>query len=224
MLLFALKCFYPARIFLIRGNHESRHLNEEMEEWGFHEHIMKRFEKHIGLYAAEHLYETIHDAFDWLPLAAVIDKKVLVLHGGIGSGNFTISDLAKVRRPMQDYDQNVPRFVHAVLWSDPTDSDHDMAKGVHPNPRGDQISLFGPDVTQAFCRTNKIDLIVRSHQLVPKGFKHMHGGRLITLFSARNYFESYKNDGALLLLAYDEQGRLRVRPKRVSHRPLNLTP
>eukprot|EP00966_Prymnesium_polylepis_P084619 1959004-Prymnesium_polylepis.1 len=43
-------------------------------------------------------------------------------------------------------------------------------------------------------------------------------GRLVTLFSARNYFESYENDAALLLVAADESGALRVRAKRLAHR------
>ena len=41
--------------------------------------------------------------------------------------------------------------------------------------------------------------VVRSHQYVRHGYKVMHGGRLITLFSARNYFGRVENDGALLL-------------------------
>ena len=48
----------------------------------------------------------------------------------------------------------------------------------------------------------------------------MHSGRLITLFSARNYFQSgpsHANDGALLLLAPDANGHLRVHPKRLAH-------
>ena len=47
----------------------------------------------------------------------------------------------------------------------------------------------------------------------------MHGGRLITLFSARNYFSSdgQTNDGAMLLLTSDPNGHLRVHPKRLAH-------
>ena len=52
----------------------------------------------------------------------------------------------------------------------------------------------------------------------------MHAGRLATLFSARNYISSAadlptadRNDGALLLLAPDGEGHLRVRAKRLLH-------
>ena len=80
------------------------------------------------------------------------------------------------------------------------------------------MPVFGPDVTAAFCAANRISLVVRSHQFVREGVKFMHGGHLATLFSARNYFDQQENDSALLLVAADEQGKLRVRAKRLAHR------
>ena len=59
-----------------------------------------------------------------------------------------------------------------------------------------------------------------SHQYVRQGYKVMHGGRLVTLFSARNYFTGdggVSNDSALLLLAADGNGHLRMYPKRLAH-------
>lgn len=41
----------------------------------------------------------------------------------------------------------------------------------------------------------------------------MHGGHLLTVFSARNYFDREENDGALLLIAKDAEAALRIRPK-----------
>merc|ERR1719181_1277872 len=95
-----------------------------------------------------------------------------------------------------------------------------MDKGVHANiGRGGQdtdIHKFGPDITNAFCERENISLVVRSHQYVRQGYKVMHGGHLITLFSARNYMDGDENDGALSLLAADINGHLRVHPKRVA--------
>ena len=48
-----------------------------------------------------------------------------------------------------------------------------------------------------------------------RGYKYMHAGRLVTLFSARNYFGREENDAALLLVARDGYGQIRVRPKRL---------
>ena len=46
----------------------------------------------------------------------------------------------------------------------------------------------------------------------------MHGGQLLTVFSARNYLDLQSNDSALLLIAYDCDGKMRIRPKRLLHR------
>ena len=97
-----------------------------------------------------------------------------------------------------------------------------MQRGVHPNPRGDGIPLWGLDVTLDWCARSNVDLIIRSHQWVREGVKYMHSGRLVTVFSARDYCYrppdlDLRNDGALLLLATDSLGALRVRPKILRH-------
>merc|ERR1712008_123774 len=135
------------------------------------------------------------------------------LHGGIGDGNWGLPDLEQVQRPMKDDSDDI---VRNVLWSDPSDSDSAMRKGVHENDeRGGGVVEFGPDITRAFCEREGISVVIRSHQYVRQGYKVMHGGHLITLFSARNYFEEDDNDGALILLAPDINGHLRLHPKRL---------
>jgi hypothetical protein len=67
-------------------------------------------------------------------------------------------------------------------------------------------------VTKEFCQLNGIDMIVRSHQDFSQGYKLMHSGHLITIFSARNYYHR-DNCGAFLLVTPDAYGDLRVRPK-----------
>ena len=76
-----------------------------------------------------------------------------------------------------------------------------MARGVHGNPRGDDVATFGPDVTERFCEREMIDLVIRSHQYVPEGYKVMHSGHLITLFSARDYLEQHRFCASFRLFA-----------------------
>jgi len=128
-----------------------------------------------------------------------------------------------VPRPLRSL-RGAPVWVAQALWSDPSDSDAQMAWGVHHNRERDPhlndpkvMMRFGPDVTEAFCRREKVQLVVRSHQYVAEGVKWMHGGRLVTVFSARNYLRAAKNDGALLLVAIDGHGHYRVRAKRLLH-------
>ena len=74
--------------------------------------------KKVSLYiyiARNQVYEAIHTAFEWLPLAAVVGKSVLVLHGGIGDGTWSVDDLNAVCRPIKECDDgSVPACVYQV--------------------------------------------------------------------------------------------------------------
>lgn len=212
VLLFALKVLYPTRVYLVRGNHEFRSMNTDPQT-GFLAQCKLRFGS-----GGPQIFEACHGAFDWVPIAALVHDSVLVLHGGLGDGSWGLDQLRTVRRPIKCcYDSAVPPCVLAAMWSDPTESDNDMARGVHASPRGVGIQTFGPDVTEAFCRREGVQMVVRAHQFVQEGVKFMHGGRLTTVFSARNYFQRELNDSAFLLLALDHDGDLRVRPKCLLH-------
>lgn len=47
-----------------------------------------------------------------------------------------------------------------LLWSDPQEDN-----GRAPSKRGVGVS-FGPDVTKSFLKANKLDLLVRSHEVI----------------------------------------------------------
>lgn len=51
------------------------------------------------------------------------------------------------------------------------------------SPRGAGF-LFGRDITQSFNFMNNLDLVARAHQLVMEGYKHMHNGEIVTVWSA----------------------------------------
>ena len=69
-----------------------------------------------------------------------------------------------------------------ILWSDPQPQN-----GRSPSKRGVGIQ-FGPDVTAKFLAKNKLDYIIRSHEVKPEGYEVGHGGQCITVFSAPNYW------------------------------------
>ena len=88
--------------------------------------------------------------------------------------------------------------------------------------------LFGLDRFHALLNVREIHDILIKHfcqhplfrcfDIVIVKIDPMDFGRLATLFSARNYFAGEHNDSALLLVAPDEQGSLRVRTKRLQPR------
>lgn len=44
-----------------------------------------------------------------------------------------------------------------------------------------------PDIVEAFCERNNLDMIIRGHECVMDGFERFAQGRLMTVFSAPNY-------------------------------------
>eukprot|EP00927_Polykrikos_kofoidii_P012674 TRINITY_DN15490_c0_g1_i1.p1 TRINITY_DN15490_c0_g1~~TRINITY_DN15490_c0_g1_i1.p1 ORF type:complete len:839 (-),score=142.09 TRINITY_DN15490_c0_g1_i1:52-2481(-) len=212
-LLFALKVLYPTKVWLLRGNHEDRGMNAK---YGFKDTCTAQLGQDFGL----KIYDLIHKCFDHLPVCAVIEDKVLVVHGGIGDGMWKLSDLRAVKRPLDDQQLEQPSksWIYNLLWSDPIEDgqDADEVFGVHVSPRGKLASVFAWNVTKMFCARNGLSLVIRSHQSKQDslGFDVMHENLLIRVFSARDY-EEHCNDGAVLLIskAKDEEGLLMVRPQ-----------
>ena len=80
--LFGLKLLYPNKVFLLRGNHETRDVNgweEHYKEKSFLFQCKMRFGNEKG----DFIWEECNKAFDRLPLSSVIDHEIFCIHGGI---------------------------------------------------------------------------------------------------------------------------------------------
>ncbi len=75
-LILLLKIMYPSRISAIRGNHESRHINQI---YGFYEECHKKFPEHMS----SKIFNAFNECFDSLPLAATVEGSVFCTHGGL---------------------------------------------------------------------------------------------------------------------------------------------
>eukprot|EP00931_Biecheleriopsis_adriatica_P020781 TRINITY_DN13787_c0_g1_i5.p1 TRINITY_DN13787_c0_g1~~TRINITY_DN13787_c0_g1_i5.p1 ORF type:complete len:835 (-),score=136.92 TRINITY_DN13787_c0_g1_i5:87-2591(-) len=204
-LLFALKVKYPQQIHLIRGNHEDPTINAI---YGFREECRRRLNEDPD--DPESCWNKFNRAFEWLPLGAVIEDKILCLHGGIGGSVETVAEVNSMQRPLQVAQIPQTPFEQRVtdlLWSDP--SDNDSIGGVTQNETRDpdgtgRIVKFGPDRVESFLEQNKpLSMIIRAHECVMDGFERFANGRLITLFSATDYCGHHKNAGALLFIRRD---------------------
>eukprot|EP00930_Biecheleria_cincta_P029968 TRINITY_DN20790_c0_g1_i2.p1 TRINITY_DN20790_c0_g1~~TRINITY_DN20790_c0_g1_i2.p1 ORF type:complete len:767 (+),score=111.39 TRINITY_DN20790_c0_g1_i2:81-2381(+) len=214
--LFALKILYPTRVWLNRGNHEDRQQNNRTTQIGSIGFDKACSEQLGGV--GEDVFCAFQQVFEWLPLASRIEEKILVLHGGLGQGDWTLAELKAVQRPLSS--ENLPSelggAVYNILWSDPLRHTQEARKnplqsfGVHDSPRDKHFQImknFGRDVTERFCAREGLDLVIRSHQFTSdcKGYELMHDGRLLRVFSARNYMGTVPNDGGTLLIAYGSE-------------------
>ncbi|KAI3974560.1 hypothetical protein MKX01_020332 [Papaver californicum] len=207
-LLLALKVEYPQNVHLIRGNHEAADINAL---FGFRIECIERMGERDGIWA----WHRINRLFNWLPLAALIEKKIICMHGGIGRSINHVEQIESLQRPITMEAGSV--VLMDLLWSDPTEND--SVEGLRPNARGPGLVTFGPDRVMEFCNNNDLQLIVRAHECVMDGFERFAQGHLITLFSATNYCGTANNAGAILVLGRD----LVVVPKLIHPLPPAVT-
>jgi serine/threonine-protein phosphatase 6 catalytic subunit len=167
-LLLCYKARYPACITLLRGNHECRQVTQV---YGFYDECFRK-------YGSANAWKYCTEVFDYFALAAVIDSKVLCVHGGLSP---RISTLDQIR--LLERNQEIPHegAYCDLMWSDPEEIE-DWAV----SQRGAGW-LFGSKVTANFNHTNGLELIARAHQLVQEGYKYMFPEKnLITVWSAPN--------------------------------------
>ncbi|KAL4843455.1 hypothetical protein H8958_013206 [Nasalis larvatus] len=305
MILFAFMLVYPKEFHLNRGNHEDHMVNLR---YGFTKEVMNKYKIH-----GKEILRTLKDVFCWLPLATLIDEKVLILHGGVSDitdlelldkieRNKIVSTMrCKTRRKnekqmeekgkanrkssaqepipwflpqsrslpssplrfssykahktsrsssipcggcldrrelsrqvrssveleleryrqqagllvtrqkeepsrsaseadseageLQKPTQEEWRQVVDILWSDPM-----AQEGCKANTIRGGGCYFGPDVTQQLLQKYNLQFLIRSHECKPEGYEFCHNRKVLTIFSASNYYEVGSNRGAYVKL------------------------
>lgn len=178
-LLLAYKIKYPENFFLTRGNHECASINRI---YGFYDECKRRY--------SIKLWKIFTDCFNCLPIAALLDDKILCMHGGLSPDLTSLEQIKKIKRPTDIPEQGL---LCDLLWSDPEKE----ANGWGPNDRGVSVT-FSPIIVESFLKKHDLDLICRAHQVVEEGFEFFANRNLVTVFSAPNYCGEFDNSGAMM--------------------------
>uniref|UniRef100_A0A3B3QU70 Serine/threonine-protein phosphatase n=1 Tax=Paramormyrops kingsleyae TaxID=1676925 RepID=A0A3B3QU70_9TELE len=263
LILFAFLLVYPSDVHLNRGNHEDHIVNLR---YGFTKEVLGKYRVH-----GRRILKLLQMIFRWLPLATVIDHKVLILHGGI-SDTTDLSLIAKMdrhrvsgseephsvsrqnavlvmgcrnkmaqilevlvskcsqrqasmadanplgsrndlhRRSLEDFSSCVARPVEDELEecrrkARCSVSIHDL---FHPTSEDSSLGACHPsDVSDEewkqsiHFRKHHLQLLIRSHECKQEGYEFCHNRKVLTLFSASNYYEVGSNRGAYVTLGSD---------------------
>ncbi|KAF5804567.1 putative protein-serine/threonine phosphatase [Helianthus annuus] len=178
-LLLAYKIKYPENFFLLRGNHECASINRI---YGFYDECKRRFNVR--------LWKTFTECFNCLPVAALIDDKILCMHGGLSPDLTNLDQIRNLTRPTDVPDSGL---LCDLLWSDPSRD----VKGWGMNDRGVSYT-FGADKVAEFLMQHDMDLVCRAHQVVEDGYEFFADRQLVTIFSAPNYCGEFDNAGTMM--------------------------
>ncbi|KAJ6820343.1 serine/threonine-protein phosphatase PP1-like [Iris pallida] len=178
-LLLAYKIKYPDKLFLLRGNHEDAKINRV---YGFYDECKRRFNVR--------LWKIFTDCFNCLPVAALIDEKILCMHGGLSPDLDDLSQIEEIERPTEVPDGGL---LCDLVWSDPDPK----IDGWGLSDRGVSCT-FGADKLIEFLDKHDLDLVCRAHQVVEDGYEFFGDRRLVTIFSAPNYCGEFDNVGAFV--------------------------
>ncbi len=122
---------------MLRGNHESENINKI---YGFFDECKRRY--------SVKLWKLFSDCFNSLPKAAMVDDKILCIHGGLSPDLIKLEQLKKIVRPTEIPDDGL---LCDLLWSDPDKNINDWGE----NERGVSVT-FSANIVESFL--DKFDL------------------------------------------------------------------
>lgn len=167
-------------VIALKGNHEDYELiGSELIPNFSPCNLISQYKRKLTNSNFKVLFKNLYNWFESLPVAAVVNGKYFLVHGGI-------SNKVKIKENMNK------KGIEDILWSDPIE-----IPGEYPNDRGAGV-FFGPDITTKFQKETGIKTIVRSHQprIAPEGFSVQQNGKILTISSTT----IYRGKAAILII------------------------
>ncbi|XP_039103294.1 serine/threonine-protein phosphatase with EF-hands 1 isoform X1 [Hyaena hyaena] len=233
MILFVSFLVYPNDLHLNRGNHEDFMMNLR---YGFTKEILYKYKIHGKkiLQILEDVYTwlpigtiidneilVIHGGISEstdLNLLHRIErhkmKSVLMPPVPLDGGHDTKSKKHKINATVMPWEVTSSSSLSEqltkheweqiidILWSDPRGK-----RGCYPNTSRGGGCYFGPDITSKVLNRFQLKMLIRSHECKPEGYEICHDGKVVTVFSASNYYEEGSNRGAYIKLSSDTNPR-----------------
>ncbi|MCJ7632000.1 serine/threonine protein phosphatase [Candidatus Bathyarchaeota archaeon] len=188
-----LKEMFPARVVLMMGNHEA-----PRDLIPYPHDLPVLFREKYGEAEGSNLYNELRELFRHLYTTVLVERQIVMVHGGVPFNALSFGDLAFAYKTHEDHQRRRSRKnfswkelnhseknawesnLEQLLWSDPAEN----LVGAKSSPRGIG-RLFGRDVTERFLKMLDVAVLIRGHESSDNGFKMDHGGKVLTLFSTK---------------------------------------
>jgi protein phosphatase len=177
----------PNQVVLLRGNHEGPD-DLPVYPHDFPEVLATRYGQD-----SEALYALFKELFNYLYTAVVVERKALILHGGIPTNAQGLADIAYAheKHPEESY-------LTEIIWNDPST----LNGVIRARSRG-VGKKFGADIASQFLDAIGVQTLIRGHEQYPEGY-YFNNSRVLTLFSCK--LPLYRNShGAYLYIPLNEQ-------------------
>ena len=183
LIVLTLKILNPRKYYLLRGNHETREMNQY---YGFFHDFMHKFKD-------SKKFNEILTIYDVLPICALINSTILCLHGGIPQDTEILKKLKgyKTKDMIKIY-KSISMGIFQIMWNDPKSE----LQGFANSFRGSGIYFFGEDAFNNFMRINNLEYLIRAHECFPEGYRWFFKKKLLSIFSSANYRGSYSPNPA----------------------------
>lgn len=115
------------------------------------------------------------------------------MHSGIGENVKSLEDIISIKKPYSVYDNPV---VLDLLWSTPEELKYEYpANNLTTNLRK---RYYNENLVGEFMKNNKVDYIIRSHDVLEHGFEKLYDGKVVSIYSALNYCGKYNNSAGII--------------------------
>jgi diadenosine tetraphosphatase ApaH/serine/threonine PP2A family protein phosphatase len=157
-------------------------------QYGFSDECAERFPN-------KHLWNDFLDVFNYLPLAAIVERALFCVHGGITEPLDDVNIIDKFTRPLK---MPASGLVFDLLWSDPDPECPTFGLSAR------NVATYGAEATECFLYDNDLKYVIRAHETARYGYAMPFGdlGMVITVFSAPNYGGT-GNLGAIMIVGED---------------------
>ncbi|XP_061440811.1 serine/threonine-protein phosphatase with EF-hands 2 isoform X2 [Rhineura floridana] len=218
IILFAFLLIYPKEVHLNRGNHEDYMINLR---YGFTKEVIRKYKilspltqkrknSKVELYGSKFGRSSLlrgSDSSNKTALSQQLQDSIQAeqemcrrLAGNNPSlvSSATTAEVGVRSCESVHFEEDDIQQVIDILWSDPIPQN-----GCQMNQERGGGCYFGPDVTKEILQKHGLQFIIRSHECKPDGYEVCHDRKVITVFSASNYYTEGSNRGAYLKLGPD---------------------